>query len=125
MKPYDFSQLSNFLTKVPSIDSPIYSGVYDDGNWWVKFSIDISNKLAWNVVQELGHLLNYLSLEEKLPTVFYPVSAPPYMNGGPAEFLYWIIESKDPDFSPEAAMEWLEGRLPNPINNSNEWLIED
>ena len=30
------------------------------------------------------------------------------MNGGPADYLYWIIESKDPDFSPDKAKEWLE-----------------
>jgi hypothetical protein len=51
----------------------------------VKFAIDIEHPLAWSVVQELGHVLNYVSLEERLPTVFMPVSPPPYMNGGPDE----------------------------------------
>src|SRR5688500_17345460 len=67
-------------------------GQLDGGGWWVKFSLDISHRLTWNVVQELGHVLNYLSLNERLPTVFKPVSPPPYLNGGPAEFLSWVIE---------------------------------
>lgn len=120
-----FQSLISFLRKVPTVQSEISHGFYDDKNWWVKFSLDIENKLAWNVVQELGHLFNYLSLEERLPTAFYPVSAPPYMNGGPSDFLYWVIESKDPAFSPDKAKEWLEGRLPNPVDNVDEWITED
>ena len=77
------------------------------------------------MVQEFGHVLNYLSLEERLPAAFYPVSSPPYMNGGPADFLYWMIESKDPSFTPDKASEWLEGRLPNPVDNLDEWFTED
>ena len=89
-----FNSLNSFLCKVPAIQAGISQGIYDDKNWWVKFSLDISNNLAWNVVQELAHIFNYLSLKERLPTAFYPVSAPPYMNGGNADFLYWIIDSK-------------------------------
>jgi hypothetical protein len=125
MELSSFQSLISYLSKVPSVQPEISHGFYDDKNWWVKFSLDIDNKLAWNVVQELGHLFNYLSLEERLPTAFYPVSAPPYMNGGPSDFLYWIIESKDSAFSPDKAKEWLEGRLPNPVDNIDEWITED
>jgi hypothetical protein len=38
------------------------------------------------VVQELGHVLNYVSVTEPLPTVFKPVSPPPYMNGDRRSF---------------------------------------
>ena len=38
-----------------------------------KFTIDPSDPLAWRVVQELAHVLNCLSLDERLPTVFMPV----------------------------------------------------
>jgi hypothetical protein len=120
-----FKNLIIFLSKVPAVQPGITHGFYDDKNWWVKFSLDIENRLAWNVVQELGHIFNYLSLEDRLPTAFFPVSAPPYMNGGPYEFLYWIIDSKDLSFTPEKAMEWLEERLPNPVDNIAEWIIED
>ena len=89
--------------------------------WWVKFGIDIANPLAWHVVQELGHVLNYVSIEERLPTVFYPASPPPYMNGGPEDFLSWVIETKDPEFSPDRAREWLEGRLPRPVEDLEQW----
>lgn len=125
MESSNFDSLISFLYKVPAIQPGISQGIYEDKNWWVKFSIDISNNLAWNVVQELGHIFNYLSLEERLPTAFYPVSAPPYMNGGPADFLYWIIDSKDPSFTPDKAKEWLEGRLPDPVDDLEEWAIED
>lgn len=124
MESSSFQSLISFLSKIPSIRSEILHGFYDDKNWWVKFSLDIENRLALNVVQELGHLFNYLSLEERLPAMFYPVSAPPYMNGGPSEFLYWVIESKDSSFSPDKAREWLEGRLPNPVDSIDEWITE-
>ena len=125
MTLYNFNSLLYFLRKVPSVDQSIYSVVYEDENWWVKLSIDIENTLAWNVVQELGSVINYLSLEEKLPAIFYPVSAPPYLNGGPKEFLYWIIESKQPDFKPSDLLEWLQGRLPNPVDSIEEWNMEE
>ena len=119
-----FQPLTSFLERVPGIQSPIGTGSSRDGHWWVKFGIDIAHPLAWQVVQELGHVLNYLSLEERLPTVFKPVSPPPYMNGGPDQFLSWVIECEDPDFRPEKAAEWLEERLPQPVTDQSEWLRE-
>ena len=120
----DFSKLESFLLRVPAIKEHIGKGVEND-KFWVKFSIDISHPLAWNVVQEIGHVVNYLSLEERLPTVFYPVSPPPYLNGGPDLFLSWIIESQNDEFTPEDLAEWLEGRLPNPVDDETEWKMEE
>jgi hypothetical protein len=88
----------------------------------VKFSLDIDHKLAWNVVQELGNVLNYLSINDRLPTLFMPVSPPPYMNGGPREYLSWVVECRDESFTPEMAAEWLQGRLPQPVEDDSEWL---
>ena len=121
----NFEKLEAFLRRVPAIRPPIGKGGLGEGRWWVKFAIDIDNVLAWNVVQEFGHVLNYLSLDERLPAAFMPVSPPPYMNGGPAEFLSWVIESKDPSFSPDDAVRWLEGRLPRPVEDVSEWKPED
>ncbi|MBN8887014.1 MAG: hypothetical protein J0I77_14930 [Rudaea sp.] len=117
----DFAKLLAYLRRVPSIAGSIGSGKYPDGNWWVKFSIDISNPLAWNVVQELSCVLNYLSLNERLPTIFMPVSPPPYLNGGPADFLSWVIESRDRTFKPGTVADWLEGRLPQPVEDLTQW----
>ena len=108
------------MERIPSIQKPISFGD-DDGMWWLKFSLDIENKLAWNVVQELGFVINYISIDERLPTVFYPVSPPPYMNGGPYDFLSWVIETKDKEFKPGTLMKWLEGRLPNPVDDLEQW----
>ncbi|MEL7122815.1 MAG: hypothetical protein AAFO07_25435 [Bacteroidota bacterium] len=119
-----FTTLVDFLEKVPAIESPIGFGD-EDGLWWLKFKIDIEHKLAWQVVQELGHIMNYISIEERLPTVFYPVSPAPYLNGGPEEFLAWVIETEDKSFMPGTLMKWLEGRLPNPVDDSTEWLGEE
>lgn len=58
----------------------IGSEIDGKGDWWVKFSLDTRHPLAWRVVQELGHVLNYLSLDDRLPTVFFSVSSPPYLN---------------------------------------------
>src|SRR5262245_57792071 len=112
-----FKPLKDYLENVPAIKGRIGHGFSDDGCWWIKFAIDITHPLAWRVVQELGHVLNYLSLDERLPTVFMPVSPPPYMNGGPSNFLSWVIESKNKEFGPETCAEWLEGRLPNPVTD--------
>jgi hypothetical protein len=119
-----FQALVSFLESVPAVRSPIGTGVGEDGRWWAKFAIDIGHPLAWHVVQELGHVLNYVSLEEPLPTVFKPVSPPPYMNGGPEQFLSWVIETADPGFGPAKAAEWLEGRLPQPVSDPAAWRIE-
>ena len=121
MKKKVFNSIIEYLEKVPSINSPIATGSDEEGFWWIKFQIDISNPYAWNVVQELGCVINYISLNERLPTVFYPVSPAPYLNGGPKEFLSWIIETKDREFKPENLKEWLEGRLPNPVEDLGQW----
>ncbi|ANE51793.1 hypothetical protein [Flavisolibacter tropicus] len=124
MKDSLFQPLTDYLTKVPAILPSFGTGIDDDGLWWVKFRIDISNPLSWNVVQELGCVVNYLSVDERLPTIFYPVSPAPYLNGGPDKYLSWVIETKDKDFSPTSLMQWLEGRLPNPVDQLNEWELE-
>jgi hypothetical protein len=113
--------LREYLSTVPGIEGQLGSGFFDDGRWWIKFTINIQHELAWRVVQELGHVLNYLSLDERLPTVFMPVSPPPYLNGGPRHYLSWVIESKDKDFQPAACTEWLESRLPRPVNDLEQW----
>ncbi|MCC2616822.1 hypothetical protein LJ739_11270 [Aestuariibacter halophilus] len=119
-----YTKLIEFLEKVPAITGSIGYGSEDNESWWVKFTIDINHHLAWHTVQELGHVLNYLSLDERLPTSFYPVSPPPYMNGGPEEFLSWVIECENMDFRPGTCAEWLEGRLPRPVEDVAEWDIE-
>jgi hypothetical protein len=121
----DFRRLVAFLERVPAITRPIGTGVSGDGLWWLKFPIDIQHPLAWRVVQELGHVLNYVSLDERLPTVFMPVSPPPYMNGGPRQFLSWVVETRDAAFSPSECAEWLEGRLPDPVEDEGEWAVDD
>lgn len=120
-----FTKLLNYLGRVPAIAGSIGWGADDDGYWWVKFTIDIDDELAWHVVQELGYVMNYLSLGERLPTTFKPVSPPPYLNGGPREFLSWVIESEDPNFRPGTLADWLEGRLPQPVEDRAAWNQED
>jgi hypothetical protein len=120
-----FRPLVEYLSKVPAITGPIGTGSSEDGHWWVKFPIDVDHRLAWRVVQELGHVLNYLSLNERLPAVFMPVSPPPYMNGGPRDFLSWVIESKSHDFDPRTCAGWLEGRLPRPVEEESAWETDD
>ena len=120
-----FQTLKEYLSQVPGITGTIGSGFVEDGNWWVKFTISVDHTLAWHVVQEFGHVLNYMSLNERLPVDFKPVSPPPYMNGGPREFLSWVIESKDKEFKPGTCMKWLEGRLPRPVNDLTQWKTED
>ena len=58
-----FAKLVAYLERVPALEAPIGRGSEPDGTWWVKFSLDLTHELAWNVVQEFGHVLNYLSLD--------------------------------------------------------------
>ena len=90
----------------------------------MKFLIDIDHVLAWHVVQELGHVMNYMSLNDRLPTSFYPVSPPPYMNGGPRDYLSWVIERSDSSFTPGILVEWLEGHLPRLVDDLSKWKTE-
>ncbi len=113
-----------FLEELPSISLPaggrsIGRSVDAEGRWWVKFTRDTNDHLAWRVVQELGHVLNYLSHRAAAPVSFMPVSSPPYMNGG-VEFLSWVVESKDTESTPASCAEWLEGRLPRRVTDLDE-----
>ena len=120
----DRGLLLGFLERVPAIRTPIGSGALEPG-WWVKFRIALAHPLAWRTVQELGYVLNYLSINERLPTVFMPVSPQPYLNGGPADFLSWVIECRDAAFTPAMAAEWLEGRFPDPVEDVNAWGLDE
>ena len=121
----EFAPLLMFLQRVPALNPKIGSGSSDAGLWWVKFSVDIEHDLAWRVVQEFGHILNYLSISERLPVIFKPVSPPPYMNGGPKDFLSWVIESTAAEFAPTSCAEWLEGRMPSPVEDPSAWELSE
>jgi hypothetical protein len=128
-KAADLDALVAFLAKLPAIELPagdrsIGRGIGDGGRWWVKFSLDLEHRLVWRVVQELGHVLNALSLTEPLTTTFKPVSPPPYMNGGPDDCLSWVIEG-EPSCPPGACLQWLEGRLPQPVDDLAAWSLGD
>ena len=123
----EFDKLLSFVEALPAISLPLGRismghGRYPNGNWWVKFSLEATHPLAWRHVQELGHVLNLVSAEERLPTVFMPVSPPPYLNGG-EEFISWIIESTDGRFTPDECAEWLVDRLPSPVSDAQSWLL--
>ena len=124
-----FEPMLALLEKMPAMNLPagrksIGRGLEADGRWWIKFFLETKHPLAWRVVQEFAHVLNLLSVEEQLPTVFKPVSPPPYLNGG-VEFLSWVIEAHDPSFTPTLCAEWLVGRLPSPITDISAWKVAD
>jgi len=113
-------QLDAFLRRIPGL-SLLSISEPSEAYWWVKFNIDITHPLAWNVVQELGFVLNYISIMEPLPTIFKPVSPPPYLNGGPKEFLSWVIEAKVPFLDAGVIAAFLQQRLPNPVEDHSQW----
>ncbi|MDZ4792308.1 MAG: hypothetical protein SGJ17_14070 [Hyphomicrobiales bacterium] len=91
-----FHDLLAFLARIPALKTDATpwggfgSGYADNQLWWVKLTIDIRHTLARQTVQEFAFVLNTLSLEQRLPSVFKPVSPPPYLNGGPEDFLSWL-----------------------------------
>jgi hypothetical protein len=126
----DFDALISYLLRVPAVqtNSTPSNGIGRGATkiiWWVKFGIDLDHALAWHVVQEFGHVLNYLSLEEPLPTIFKPVSPPPYMNGGPHDYLSWVIECPREDMTPDKVALWLESRLPQPVEDPTSWRDDE
>lgn len=124
----EFDKLLSFLETLPAIGLPagrksIGRGRFPNGNWWVKFRLDTTHPLAWRHVQEFGHVLNLVSIDEPLPTVFMPVSPPAYLNGG-EEFISWVIESTENGFTPDHCADWLEGRFPKPANDPASWQLD-
>lgn len=119
-----FHPLVEFLQRIPAVkkDVPIYYWRHQDGLWSVTLRIDTRHPRAWHAVQELAYVLNGLSVAEVLPASFMPMSPPPYLNGGPRESLSWQIESRSADFTPNDVKEWLESRLPNPVDDIEQWL---
>ena len=113
-------QLRSFLEQIPAVEAVVVSDPAEP-YWWVKFRIDLHSALAWNVVPELGFVLNYISLTDPLPTVFMPVSPPPYLNGGPEAFLSWVIEARIPFLDAGNIADILSSRLPSPIDNLEAW----
>ena len=122
----NFDRLYQFFCKVPSVQESRIVAHGTDGQhaWWFKFNIDVEHPLAWQTVQELGHVLNYLSTNERLPTQFFPVSPPPYMNGEAKDFLAWVIQCNHAEFSPDVVCDWLEARLPTPVEDESQWKIQ-
>ena len=122
----NFDRLYQFFCKVPSVQEARIVAHGTDGQHagWFKFNIDVAHPLAWQTVQELGHVLNYLSTNERLPTQFFPVSPPPYMNGEAKDFLAWVIQCNHAEFSPDVVCDWLEARLPTPVENESQWKIK-
>ena len=116
--------IKSLLTKIPCIQF-VATSKSEEPFWWLKFGIDINSKTAWTVVQELGYILNYLSVDEKLPTTFYPVSPPPYMNGGPEEFLSWVIEPSIPFVDTNVIYDYLDGRLPENYDKEESWIPDE
>jgi hypothetical protein len=120
-----FLSLVAFLAHVPAVEPPITWSYFDDGDpgWWTKFQIRPDHPLAWRAVQEFAYVLNDLSMIERLPTRFFPKSPPPYLNGGPEDFLTWIIECEHPEFSPDDTAKYLEGYFPRPVYNLKRWRL--
>lgn len=121
--PKHLQDLEQFVSQIPGVDV-ISISEPDESRWWVKLQIDINSKTAWPVVQNLAYVLNELSVSEKLPTTFKPTSPPPYLNGGPDEFLFWVIEADIPFLDPRVITAYLKQRLPDPVADEQAWLTE-
>jgi hypothetical protein len=43
------------------------------------------------------------------------------MNGGPEDFLSWVVEAEIAFLDPDYIREVLEGRLPRPVDDLSQW----
>jgi hypothetical protein len=121
--PEHLEDLKQFVSQIPGVDVMGTSDP-DDSRWWVQLRIDRNSETAWHVIQNLAYVLNDLSVTERLPTTFKPTSPPPYLNGGPDEFLSWVIEADIPFLGPSVITAYLKQRLPDPVTDEKEWLTE-
>ena len=87
--------------------------------------ISHSSMVAWYVVQGLGFVLNSLSSDEPLPTIFRPVSSPPHLNGGPGGHLAWVVEAQLPFLDAGTVASFLQDRPPRPVAEEARWLEAD
>ena len=46
------------------------------------------------------------------------------MNGVARDFLSWVIQCNHADFPPDVVCDWLEARLPNPVDDETQWKIK-
>ncbi len=114
----DFGTLIAYLQRVPGIAGPISSGRLDDGNWWVKFRIAPARLERRSGVGVRAQLpLHQRTTADGL----HAGVRGPYLNGGPRDYLSWVIESKDPKFKPGTCMKWLDERLPRPVEDTSAW----
>ncbi len=117
-------KIAAFLARLPAVQT-VATSKKGEAFWWLKFGIDLRSKIAWSVVQELAHVVNYLSVSERLPTKFYPVSPPPYLNGGPEDFLSWIIEPTIPYVDTAVIHAYLQDRLPKEPEKEESWAAPE
>ena len=112
-EPHDFQRLLDYLKRLPAIDPAIGSGTGtgEGGLWWVKLIINIDRPMAWRIVQELGHVLNYVSLNERLPAISCRIAAP-IPERRRAQFPVLGHRVIRPHLTPSDCAEWLEGRSP-------------
>lgn len=106
----------------PECPSQSYCGTWNDGQLaYGGLSFLLILNIHWHgkPYKNLDMFLNYLSTNERLPTQFLPVSPPPYMNGEAKDFLAWVIQCNHAEFSPDVVCDWLEARLPNPVDNDS------
>lgn len=117
----DLAPMRDLLERVPGVAYLGGGGSVDRG-WWASFDIDIEHPLAWQVVQQLSHVLNFVAREEDLPTILTPLA--PTTIGGPKTSLSWAIDV-GPDYPPAACAKQLEALLPAPVEDESEWLKRD
>jgi hypothetical protein len=115
--------LADFIASLPGVEW-VSSDCEGEGNeqwWWVKFKLDLRHACSWLVIQQVAHVANNLSVSRKLPIVFYPTSPPVYLNGGPEQHLYWVIEVIRPPFDPSEVIRQAKPYFPDDPTSPTEW----
>jgi hypothetical protein len=121
---HNFNKLNTLLLSIPCVKSV---DCYDEMEdlWSCHIRMDLTHEIVWHLIQGIAFVINDTSITGKLPATFYPTSPPPYLNGGPYNYLHWIIRSESPEFIPDYCCEWFINRFPNNPEFNESWLALD
>ncbi|MEM8706317.1 MAG: hypothetical protein AAGE98_07665 [Actinomycetota bacterium] len=111
-----FTTLVDYVGRLPAVRGRVSTSAdaISTTGWWVSFRLDVDDPLAWRSIQEVGHALNGV-VGDGVDVWFGPTSTGPW-QGGPRDFLDWVICSPDGATRPGTVAKRLADAIPEPFD---------